>query len=161
LVDNAGVSFRSSIVAIANSLKALRNEASHTTSLGAAIELAERRPALRLLLPGMFARAVVTSGSPQRHLTVPQTAVTYNPYGTTVFIAVVKENAQGQRVLTAQQSFIQAGATRGDQVAVLSGLKEGDMVITSGQMKLKNGSPVKIDNSNQPTNDASPTPQEK
>jgi membrane fusion protein (multidrug efflux system) len=115
----------------------------------------------QLLLPGMFARAVVTSGSPQRHLTVPQTAVTYNPYGTTVFIAVTKENAQGQSVLTAQQTFIQAGATRGDQVAVLSGLKEGDTVITSGQMKLKNGSPVKIDNSTQPASDAFPTPQEK
>jgi membrane fusion protein, multidrug efflux system len=115
----------------------------------------------QLLLPGMFARAVVISGSLQRHLTVPQTAVTYNPYGSTVFIAFAKQNAQGQGVLTAQQTFIQVGATRGDQVAVLSGLKEGDMVITSGQMKLKNGTPVKIDNSSQPANDAFPTPQEK
>lgn len=110
----------------------------------------------QLLLPGMFSRVVVASGAPQRYLTIPQTAVTYNPYGTTVFVAVTKD-----KVLTAQQTFIQTGATRGDQVAVLSGLKEGDTVVTSGQMKLKNGSPVKIDNSNQPANDASPTPQEK
>ncbi|WP_367304053.1 efflux RND transporter periplasmic adaptor subunit [Burkholderia multivorans] len=113
------------------------------------------------LLPGMFVRAVVTSGPPERHLTVPQTAVTYNPYGTTVFIATTKKDAQGQSVLIAQQTFIQTGATRGDQVAVLAGLKEGDVVITSGQMKLKNGTPVKIDNSNPPANDPSPTPQEK
>jgi len=114
----------------------------------------------KVLLPGMFARAEVVSGSVQHYLTVPQTAVTYNPYGTTVYIAVRKKDANGHDVLVAQQTFVQTGATRGDQVAVLKGLNEGDMVITSGQMKLKNGSPVQIDNSNAPANDASPTPQE-
>ncbi|WP_248798730.1 efflux RND transporter periplasmic adaptor subunit [Pseudomonas sp. MWU13-2105] len=111
------------------------------------------------LVPGMFAQAVVESGAKQRYLTVPQTAVTYNPYGTTVFIAIQKSD-QGNEVLTAQQTFIKAGPTRGDQVAILSGVKEGDQVITSGQMKLKNGSPVKIDSQGAPLNDASPTPQE-
>jgi len=110
------------------------------------------------LVPGMFAQAVVESGAKQRYLTVPQTAVTYNPYGTTVFIAVPSD--QGNEVLTAQQTFIKTGPTRGDQVAILSGVKEGDQVITSGQMKLKNGSPVKIDNRDAPLNDTSPTPQE-
>ncbi|WP_245220822.1 efflux RND transporter periplasmic adaptor subunit [Pseudomonas batumici] len=110
------------------------------------------------LVPGMFAQAVVESGTKQRYLTVPQTAVTYNPYGTTVFIAVPSD--QGNEVLTAQQTFIKTGPTRGDQVAILSGVKEGDQVITSGQMKLKNGSPVKIDNRDAPLNDTSPTPQE-
>ncbi|ASE22935.1 efflux RND transporter periplasmic adaptor subunit [Pseudomonas protegens] len=114
----------------------------------------------RSLVPGMFARAVVASGGTQRYLTLPQTAVTYNPYGTTVFIASQKNNDQGDAVLTAQQTFIETGPNRGDQVAVLSGVKEGDLVITSGQMKLKNGSPVKVDNSHAPRNDPSPTPQE-
>ncbi|MHA6575519.1 efflux RND transporter periplasmic adaptor subunit [Pseudomonas yamanorum] len=112
------------------------------------------------LVPGMFARAVVTSGATQRYLTVPQTSVTYNPYGTTVFIATSSKNDKGEETLTAQQTFIKTGPTRGDQVAILSGVKEGDLLITSGQMKLKNGSPVKVDNSAAPLNDPAPTPQE-
>ncbi|OYU09444.1 MAG: efflux transporter periplasmic adaptor subunit [Pseudomonas sp. PGPPP1] len=112
------------------------------------------------LVPGMFARAVVNSGGTQRYLTVPQTSVTYNPYGTTVFIATSSKNDKGEEVLTAQQTFIKTGPTRGDQVAIVSGVKEGDLLITSGQMKLKNGSPVKIDNSAAPLNDPAPTPQE-
>ncbi|WP_237178900.1 efflux RND transporter periplasmic adaptor subunit [Pseudomonas versuta] len=112
------------------------------------------------LVPGMFARAIVDSGKPQRYLTVAQTSVTYNPYGTTVFIATSSKNDKGEEVLTAQQSFIKTGPTRGDQVAILEGVKEGDLLITSGQMKLKNGSPVQIDNSAAPLNDPAPTPQE-
>ena len=112
------------------------------------------------LVPGMFARAVVNSGGTKRYLTVPQTSVTYNPYGTTVFIATSSKNDKGEEVLTAQQTFIKTGPTRGDQVAIVSGVKEGDLLITSGQMKLKNGSPVKIDNSAAPLNDPAPTPQE-
>ena len=112
------------------------------------------------LLPGMFAHAAVVSGAPQRHLTLPQTAVTYNPYGATVFLAVTKKDPAGQDVLTAQQSFVKTGPTRGDQVAILSGVKEGDLVVTSGQLKLKNGSAVKVDNRVAPANAAAPTPQE-
>ena len=112
------------------------------------------------LVPGMFARAIVDSGKPQRYLTVAQSSVTYNPYGTTVFIATPSKNDKGEEVLTAQQSFIKTGPTRGDQVAILEGVKEGDQLITSGQMKLKNGSPVQIDNSAAPLNDPAPTPQE-
>ncbi len=112
------------------------------------------------LVPGMFARAIVDSGKPQRYLTVAQSSVTYNPYGTTVFIATSSKNDKGEEVLTAQQSFIKTGPTRGDQVVILEGVKEGDLLITSGQMKLKNGSPVQIDNSAAPLNDPAPTPQE-
>lgn len=112
------------------------------------------------LLPGMFANASVAIGHVQRYLTLPQTSVTYNPYGATVFIARNQKDTQGQEALTVQQSFVKTGATRGDQVAILSGVNEGDLVITSGQLKLKNGSRVKIDESIAPLNDAAPTPQE-
>ena len=129
------------------------------TTRNVTVEATVDNPGQRLV-PGMFARAVVESGKPRRYLTVPQTSVTYNPYGTTVFIATSSNNDKGEEVLTAQQSFIKTGPTRGDQVAILSGLKEGDLLITSGQMKLKNGSPVKVDNSTAPLNDPAPTPQE-
>ena len=57
--------------------------------------------------------------------------------------------------------FVTTGAKRGDQVAVLTGIQEGDEVVTSGQLKIKNGTPLKIDNSTKPPNEAAPTPQEK
>jgi membrane fusion protein (multidrug efflux system) len=88
---------------------------------------------------------------------VPQAAITYNPYGATVFTA---EKSKDGKSLIAQQVFVTVGATRGDQAAVTSGVKEGEVVVTSGQLKLKNGSVLKVDNSVQPKNDPNPTPQE-
>jgi membrane fusion protein (multidrug efflux system) len=114
----------------------------------------------KLLLPGMFGRAAVDSGEKQAYLTLPQTAVTYNPYGATVFVTADKKDAKGNPQLQAQQVFITPGPTRGDQVAILKGVSEGAMVVTSGQLKLKNGAPLRIDNSVQPMNDQNPTPQE-
>lgn len=114
----------------------------------------------RLLLPGMFGRSAVDSGEKKSYLTLPQTAITYNPYGATVFVAVDKKDAKGNPQLQAQQIFITPGPTRGDQVAILKGVPEGAMVVTSGQLKLKNGSPLRIDNSVQPLNDQNPRPQE-
>ena len=120
----------------------------------------------RQLLPGMFANVSLEQGERQRRLTLPQTAITYNPYGSTVFVLApgqgkdAPKDDKGQPLLVAQQVFVTTGATRGDQVAVLTGLKEGQTVVTSGQLKLKNGTPVVIDNKVQPANSAAPTPQE-
>ena len=130
-----------------------------STTRNATVEATIANPNEKLV-PGMFARTSVTSGTVQHYITLPQTAVTYNPYGTTVYLAVQKKDEHGAQTLTAQQTFVKAGPTRGDQVAILSGIKQGDMVITSGQMKLKTGSPVRIDNSAAPLNNPAPTPQE-
>jgi membrane fusion protein, multidrug efflux system len=107
----------------------------------------------RKLLPGMFATVDIDVGAPQSHITLPQTAIAYNPYGSTVYL--VEQNGAAR---TARQVFVTTGATRGDQVAVLSGVKQGDVVVTAGQMKLHNGSPVAINNSVQTTSDAAPKP---
>jgi membrane fusion protein, multidrug efflux system len=107
----------------------------------------------RKLLPGMYATTDIDVGAPQRHITLPQTAIAYNPYGSTVFLVEQQGAAR-----TVRQTFVTTGATRGDQVAVLSGVKPGDVVVTTGQMKLHNGSSVTIDNSVQPTSDAVPAP---
>jgi membrane fusion protein (multidrug efflux system) len=107
------------------------------------------------LLPGMYATIDIDVGQPERQITLPQTAIAYNPYGSTVYL--VEQNGDEK---TAHQTFVSTGATRGDQVAVLTGVKAGDMVVTAGQMKLRNGSPVNIDNKIQPTFDAAPTPSE-
>ncbi len=111
----------------------------------------------RELLPGMYASVSVDAGKSQRFLTVPQTAVSFNPYGATVYI--VEEGKQdGKPALIVRQNFVTTGATRGDQVAILSGIKEGESVVTSGQIKLKNGSHVIVDNKVTPSNDSEPKP---
>ena len=113
----------------------------------------------RLLLPGMYASVNVAAGGKQRYLTLPQTAVTYNPYGETIYVVDDKgHDPQGRPQLIARQVFVTAGLKRGDQVAILSGVEEGQTVVTAGQMKLRNGSPLVIDNTIRPTADANPTP---
>ena len=113
----------------------------------------------RRLLPGMYASVNVAAGSKQRYITLPQTAVTYNPYGETVYVIDDKgQDPQGHPQLIARQIFVTAGSKRGDQVAILSGVEEGQTVVTAGQMKLRNGSPLAIDNTIRPTADANPLP---
>ena len=114
------------------------------------------------ILPGMFANVNVKLGNEVKMLTLPQTAVTYNPYGSTVFIAkpTGKKDKQGKPALEAQQVFVTTGPTRGDQVAILKGIEEGTTVVTSGQLKLKNGTPLIVNNKVLPANSPDPKPQE-
>ena len=144
----------------------------------------------RVLSPGMFVNVAIESGSQQRYLTLPQTAIVYNPYGETVYVvrnksqfdadqaaaaaseadpvdkpAAPKKASKGPPALppdtrVVEQTFVTTGPTRGDQVAVLSGLEAGVEVVTSGQIKLKNGAPVHIDNSVKPADNPNPRPQE-
>lgn len=111
---------------------------------------------------GMYANVAIDTGGAEHLLTLPQTAVTYNPYGATVFVAkdTGRKDAQGKPVLEAQQVFVGTGATRGDQVAVIKGVEPGALVVTSGQLKLKNGTPLLINNSVQPADSPDPKPQE-
>ncbi|MGB6966291.1 MAG: efflux RND transporter periplasmic adaptor subunit [Xanthobacteraceae bacterium] len=111
------------------------------------------------LLPGMYATVDISTGAPQNLVTLPQTSITYNPYGNTVYVVDDKgADASGKPQQVVRQTFVTTGATRGDQVAVLKGVNDGDMVVTAGQIKLHNGSPVLIDNSVTPTADAAPVP---
>ena len=114
------------------------------------------------ILPGMFANVNIKLGDEVKLLTLPQTSVTYNPYGSTVFIAkpTGKKDKQGKPTLEAQQVFVTTGPTRGDQVAILKGIDEGATVVTSGQLKLKNGTPLIVNNKLQPANSPNPQPQE-
>jgi membrane fusion protein, multidrug efflux system len=144
----------------------------------------------RVLSPGMFVNVTVDVGAQRRYLTLPQTAVVYNPYGETVYIIRTKSQFDADQAAAAgkgtdppdnqpapkktsrgppplapgaqvvEQTFVTTGPTRGDQVAILSGLNAGVEVVTSGQIKLKNGAPVRIDNSVVPANNPNPRPQE-
>jgi len=131
------------------------------------------------LMSGMFANVAVDSGGTQRHLTLPQTSITFNPYGDTVFVvhegappsqdgkgkpaqqAPAKDkNGKPQPQYYVEQRLVTVGPRRGDQVAILGGLKQGEVVVTSGQLKLKNDTPVNINNSVQPTFNPNPQPVE-
>jgi membrane fusion protein (multidrug efflux system) len=113
------------------------------------------------LLPGMFVTVAVDTGSPERRLTLPQTAISFNPYGNTVYVVEDKgKGPDGKPRLVAAQRFVTTGATRGDQVAIVSGVKDGETVVTAGVLKLRNGVPVIINNSVQPSDEAAPKPKD-
>ncbi|HEX5960481.1 MAG TPA: efflux RND transporter periplasmic adaptor subunit [Rhodanobacteraceae bacterium] len=136
----------------------------------------------KLLVPGMFTRIAVDSGGTRRYLTLPQTAISYAPYGDTVFVVhegtPPEQDAEGKPVQPkapadagaakdkqgtshyVQQVVVTLGPTRGDQVAILSGIEQGDVVVTSGGLKLKNNTPVNINNKVQPAFDPNPHPVE-
>ncbi|MBX3709146.1 MAG: efflux RND transporter periplasmic adaptor subunit [Gammaproteobacteria bacterium] len=109
------------------------------------------------LIPGMFASVEVTIGVPKRFLTLPQTAITFNPYGDIAYIVTQQgKDDKGEPIYIANQTFVTTGDARGDQIQVLKGLNEGDIVVTSGQLKLQNGSRVAINNVVQPSDNPSP-----
>ena len=114
-----------------------------------------------LLLPGMFVTTIIDVGKTQKEITLPQTAISYNPYGDIVFLVKEKgKDKDGKPSLVAEQRFVTTGDTRGDQIAILEGLEPGDIVVSSGQLKLRNHSPVIINNEIQPADDPSPTPED-
>jgi membrane fusion protein (multidrug efflux system) len=109
------------------------------------------------LKPGMFGSVDVLLPRQSKVITLPQAAIVYNPYGDAVYVVEKAKDAAGADGLVARQRFVQLGETRGDQVAVLKGVKIGDEVVTSGQLKLRNGAAVEINNSIIPENNPAPT----
>lgn len=94
----------------------------------------------RKLFPGMYVTVKVDAGRPQRHITLPQTAVIYSPYGDAVYVL----DRKGDQ-LVARYVFVTLGEQRDDKVAVLDGIKEGEMVVTAGAIKLRNGAVAQLD----------------
>lgn len=119
------------------------------------------------LRPGSFARIGFDVGGERDVVVIPQTAVGFNPYGNAVFVigktarkpgeTDARGNALTGDKLVVTQRFIRTGATRGDLIEVLEGLKPGEQVVTSGLLKLRNGTEVLVDNSVRPAADAQPT----
>lgn len=111
------------------------------------------------LVPGMYVTVDTEVGEPGKMVTLPQTAISYNSYGDLVYVVEEKgKGPDGKPQLTVRQTFVAVGPTRGDQVAITKGLKEGTTVVTAGQMKLRNGVPVVVNNSVVPKDDPNPKP---
>jgi membrane fusion protein, multidrug efflux system len=137
---------------VIESINSKVDSASRNVQIRASFRNADHR-----LVPGMFASVAIDAGAATSEVTLPMTAITYNPYGNTVF--VVEPGTSGAKPRdTVQQRFVKLGDTRGDQVAVLSGVAPGDVVVSAGQMKLRNGAAIAINNAVQPTDEPKPTP---
>jgi membrane fusion protein (multidrug efflux system) len=110
----------------------------------------------KLLLPGMYVTAEIAASEPRKRVTVPVTAVSVNPYGDFVYLVQPANGADGEGALVVRQQFVTVGDTRGDQVAIATGVKAGDCVVIAGQLKLHKGASVVIDNSVLPSGAAAP-----
>jgi membrane fusion protein (multidrug efflux system) len=145
-----GVKFTGKIASISSKV----DTGSRNVQIRASFGNADRR-----LVPGMYANVEIDNGDATQQITLPQTALTYNPYGDTVY--VVQKNGAGDPShphLTAVQRFVKVGDTRGDQVAIVGGIAAGDEVVTAGQVKLRSGAAVVVNNQIVPTDAAKPTP---
>jgi len=112
------------------------------------------------LRPGMFVQTEVLLGSASPAVTVPASAVSYAPYGDSVFVVADLKTSDGQKYKGVRQQIVKLGPARGDQVAILSGIRPGEEVVTSGLFKLRNGAAVYVNNQIQPANNPAPKPED-
>ena len=121
----------------------------------------------RAVRPGGFAKVGFDLGGARDVVVIPQTAVSFNPYGNAVFVVSKVKRKPGEKDMQGKpltgdkfvvtQRFVKTGATRGDLIAVTDGLKPGEQVVTSGLLKLRNDAEVTINNDVQPSADARPS----
>jgi membrane fusion protein, multidrug efflux system len=111
-----------------------------------------------ILRSGMYARAEVQLPEDKPSIVLPATAIAYASYGNSVFIIENMKDADGKEYLGARQQFVKLGTTRGDQVAILDGVKPGEVVASAGVFKLRNKAPVQVNNEKLPSNSPAPTP---
>jgi membrane fusion protein (multidrug efflux system) len=137
------------------------------TAINSAVDPATRNVSLQAtvdnadhaLRPGMFGRIKVLLPQTRPTLFIPATAVSYAPFGNSVFVIEKKQDDKtGKDSLVLRQQFIRTGETRGDFVAVTEGLKEGDMVVSTGVFKMRNGMDVVVDNKLAPKTEMNPKP---
>jgi membrane fusion protein (multidrug efflux system) len=112
------------------------------------------------LRPGMFVQVELPMGSPREVVPLSASAINYAPYGDSVYVVTEMKDPQGNSYRGVRQQVVKVEGSRGDQVAVISGLNPGDEVVSSGVFKLRNGAPVVVNNTVKPNNDSSPKPED-
>ena len=112
------------------------------------------------LRPGMFVEAHVAAGTTEPVISVPASAISYAPYGDSVYVVEDMKQPDGASYKGVRQQFVKLGAGRGDQVAVIGGLEPGAEIVTSGAFKLRNGAAVFVNNETQPANSPAPKPED-
>jgi membrane fusion protein (multidrug efflux system) len=143
------------------------SEAGKVTAFDAVIDEATRNGKVQAtfanndgkLRPGMFVEASFARGAKTTAVTIPVSSISYAPFGDSVFIVEDLKDPKGKAYRGVRQQFVKLGDTRGDQVAVLTGLKPGEEVVTSGVFKLRPGAAVLVNNSVMPGNSPNPKPE--
>lgn len=151
LAGTAGAEFTGAITAV----DSIVNEA--TRNLQVQATLANPQGKLR---PGMFVDVQIVLGASNAVISLPASAISYAPYGDSVFIVSDMKGPDGKAYRGVQQQFVKLGDARGDQIAVTSGVKAGQEVVTSGVFKLRNGAAVQVNNKIQPANNPAPKPED-
>lgn len=112
------------------------------------------------LRPGMFVQVELPIGLPRQVVPLPASAINYAPYGDSVFVVAEMKDAKGNTYRGVRQQVVKIEGSRGDQVAITSGLNPGEEVVSSGVFRLRNGAPVQVNNTVKPGNSASPKPED-
>jgi membrane fusion protein (multidrug efflux system) len=112
------------------------------------------------LRPGMFVQTEVRLGASRSVIPLPASSISYAPYGDSVFIVTDMKGPKGQAYRGVRQQFVKVEGSRGDQVAVISGVKAGEEVVTSGVFKLRNGAAIQVNNKAKPANNPAPKPED-
>jgi membrane fusion protein (multidrug efflux system) len=147
-----GVQFTGRVTAVDSVI----NEATRNIQIQAT--LANPQAKLR---PGMFVQVDVGVGAGRQVVTLPASAINYAPYGDSVFVVTDLQDPQSKKTYRGvRQQFVKVEGSRGDQVAIISGLNAGDEVVSSGVFKLRNGAPVQVNNKLQPPNNPKPKPED-
>ena len=149
--DLPGMAFTGKITA----LDSVVNE--QTRNIQVQATLANKGNKLR---PGMFVQVELPVGQPREVVPLPASAINYAPYGDSVFIVAEMKDAKGKSYRGVRQQVVKVEGSRGDQVAVTSGINPGDEVVSSGVFRLRNGAPVQVNNTVKPENNPSPKPEE-
>ena len=123
------------------------------------VEATLRNPGGKLR-PGMFVESRVHLGASEPVISLPASAINYAPYGNSVFVVKTMKNPAGKQYQGVEQQFVKIGSSRGDQVAITSGIEAGQQIVTSGVFKLRNGAAVQINNNVQPANNPAPKPED-
>jgi membrane fusion protein (multidrug efflux system) len=131
------------------------DESTHNVKVQATIRNPEGR-----LRPGMFVRVEATAGEHRPVVALPATAISYAPYGDSVFVVAEMKSQDGKPYRGVRQQFVKLGSARGDQIAIVSGVKPGEEVVTSGVFKLRNGAAVFVNNEVKPANSPAPNPED-
>jgi len=147
----SGVAFTGRVTAI----NSVVDEATRNVQIQATLANAKGN-----LRPGMFVQTEVLLGANKPAVTLPASAISYAPYGDSVFIVENLKDPKGREYLGVRQQFVKLGPARGDQIAVLSGIKPKEQIVTSGVFKLRNGSAVFVNNKVQPDNKPAPKPED-
>jgi len=149
--DLPGMAFTGRITA----LDSVINEQTRNIQVQAIVTNKENK-----LRPGMFVQVELPLGQPREVMPVPASAINYAPYGDSVYVVVEMKDPKGNPYRGVRQQVVKIEGSRGDQVAIVSGLNPGDEIVSSGVFRLRNGAAVQVNNTVKPGNNPSPKPED-